>query len=291
MFDVRVNPTDALTTNLIFNGQELEIPWNEHHTVSPGTVSPLPTIVRDLRGREHVVLISIFGDIVRVNQPDGDEVEEQAIGFHVADVDGVYADLDFLLVLTPSQPLRLKRLMNHRTTTVSVDFASFDMSFMVALPVWAVENEVSTMPENSATEEGAVFDLAEESHSLKLLETQAERLRLQISSKKQIIAYHLREQRNGATLEHLLEECDGLICAAKIIAQRICDKVATATKPSFSYANLDTKQLQHLITFSDESQKPQQASRNCTKSKTVSKLSAVSAEHSDKSQSATMPIS
>lgn len=82
------------------------------------------------------------------------------------------------------------------------------------------------------------FDLSCELESLGLLEAQAEDLRVQILAKKKVISDQLRNNREKKCLRHLIKECDGVLCKAKVVTQRICDKMGINVKSEFHYTKM-----------------------------------------------------
>ncbi|KAI7346834.1 hypothetical protein D0862_05074 [Hortaea werneckii] len=117
--------------------------------------------------------------------------------------------------------------------------------------------------------EDASFDLATEIEALHLLEEEAENLHDEIVIKKQAISNHLRHHRNHSSLQQLLSECDGLMCVARVVAQRICDKVGKVgllTEHNRGYFQVQSANLHNTIMHSSEPITSQQTSRNNTKS-------------------------
>ncbi|KAI7716983.1 hypothetical protein KC353_g4950 [Hortaea werneckii] len=116
--------------------------------------------------------------------------------------------------------------------------------------------------------EDAGFDLASEIEALHLLEEEAEDLQAEIVTKKQAISNYLRHHRKHSSLHRLLSECDGLMCAARVVAQRICDKVGKVgllTEHNLGYFRVQSANL-HNTMHSNEPFASQQTSKNSTKS-------------------------
>ncbi|KAK5109605.1 hypothetical protein LTR62_006842 [Meristemomyces frigidus] len=118
------------------------------------------------------------------------------------------------------------------------------------------------------TEKHVSFDLSHEFHALHLLEAEAEELKATITAKKNEITQHLREQRDRASLRQMIEECDGLLCAARVVAQRICDRIDVMTDRGTGYALMqDSQPHQHAGSLHGGAETLPQRARNCTKSK------------------------
>ncbi|KAI6906895.1 hypothetical protein KC355_g18808, partial [Hortaea werneckii] len=117
--------------------------------------------------------------------------------------------------------------------------------------------------------EDAGFDLASEIEALHLLEEEAEDLQAEIVTKKQAISNYLRHYRKHSSLHQLLSECDGLVCAARVVAQRICDKVGKVgllTEHNLGYFRVQSANLHNTMMHSTEPFASQQTSKNGTKS-------------------------
>ena len=91
------------------------------------------------------------------------------------------------------------------------------------------------------------LDLSDEIEALHLLQTQAKKLDAYITMKQKSIAYRLKHEQDQLCLKHLIKECDGVMCAAKAIWQRVCDKVGIKTDPSFRLAGLPHQRQQSMI--------------------------------------------
>lgn len=139
--------------------------------------------------------------------------------------------------------------------------------------------------------ESVGLDLDEEVESLRLLEIEADSLRGEIAAKKQAISASLRHYRSRTSLRQLFDECDGLVCKARVVAQRICDKVSVLTEQRPGYATMGSSHLQNMVAFQDDATKPQQTSRNNTKSgKFTPKLETVPEKSNGTVQGLNVPL-
>lgn len=91
------------------------------------------------------------------------------------------------------------------------------------------------------------INLIEELESLTLLENQAQKINAQITAKQNAFACRLKHEQDQLCLKHLIKECNGVMCAAKAIWQRVCEKVGIQTDPSFALARLPQLKAQSLI--------------------------------------------
>lgn len=105
------------------------------------------------------------------------------------------------------------------------------------------------------------YDIEAELESLLLLEAEAGELNSAIAAKKHAIAKCLKDHRENATLRHLLAQCDSVVCAAKVIAQRICDKVGIETLPKIGYVQVQESNSQALIDLEHASEKSSNATK------------------------------
>lgn len=95
-------------------------------------------------------------------------------------------------------------------------------------------------------------DIVAELESLSLLEAHASLLNAEIAARKKTIASQMKEHRQTLCLKHLLKECDGLICKAKAVAQRICDKVGIPVEPDYGYAEMKQQHIQHMVGLNEK---------------------------------------
>ena len=113
------------------------------------------------------------------------------------------------------------------------------------------DDELTIMGDSPAEGKGA-FDIVAEIESLGLLEAHANVLNAQIASRKKALASQMKDHRQAVCLKHLLKECDGLICKAKAVAQRICDKVGIPVEPDYGYATTKKQHLQHMVGMNEK---------------------------------------
>lgn len=91
-----------------------------------------------------------------------------------------------------------------------------------------------------ADDSSFVFDIDAEVESLRLLEQDAQLLHAEIGARKQAISLRLAEYHSHVSLNQIIKQCDGIVCAAKAIATRINEKVTIATQPRFDYTKLQS---------------------------------------------------
>lgn len=138
---------------------------------------------------------------------------------------GATLPIEFTLVMRPHP--EAPHLVNIFSDVVSVQLDDDQDSYSVFNAASATERNDEQKFSN--------FDLAIELESLRLLEDEAVAIRDQISHKKQAISQRMRQNRGKLCLKHLIQECDGVVCAARVIAQRICDKMGVLVDPAFGF--------------------------------------------------------
>lgn len=276
MFELQINPTSSpLYSDVVLNGHTLDLAWSDLYSNTSGSL-----LVNSTSGNEHAIEYDLWSRLSSPSQPLDAEDVKQKFHFHGLSIDSVFLEgFGFKFESQPSSTLRLRKLSHKSASgfvTKKIDFRKFVEPFMLGEAVNTPQDDAMMSSTHDAS-----FDLADEVEFLRLLETEAKSLQAQISAKKQAISNHLREDRDHVPLRHLLQECDGLICAARVIAQRICDKVGVVTEPSFGYAKAQNPRLQHTIDSYDKSERPQQNSRNCTKSRLFAQGQKVPSKHAN----------
>jgi hypothetical protein len=79
-----------------------------------------------------------------------------------------------------------------------------------------------------------------------------------------VVNQRLQKHLANVPLKALIEQCDGIMCAAKIVAGRLCDKMGVATESPPDYSEIDTH-LQYMIASGD-GVKSSQTSKEITES-------------------------
>ncbi|QIX00887.1 hypothetical protein AMS68_006404 [Peltaster fructicola] len=103
--------------------------------------------------------------------------------------------------------------------------------------------------------------IVSESEALYLLEQQASELQREIKLRKEAVSQRIVDYRSRKPLKELIEQCDGVICAAGQIATRLCDNIHLATSTRSGYTQLQ-KPLQSSDLSDDEPPSYEQAQMN-----------------------------
>jgi hypothetical protein len=239
------------------NSQKLDITWNDLPLPQPYYYVRYPITGRikqtvslpDRLGISHSVDIEIggWGDVFpRSPIASAPEDAEQFIHITVEAIDGHLADWTVALHSKPVSPGQgLLKLMEGFENLSQRDHLHREASFLNSSPL-----EQLTYIRHVEDDE---FDIEKEIESLLLLEAEAGTMDAEIAARKAAIAKCLKNHRDRSTLKHLLQGCDGILCAAKVIVQRMCDKVGIITEPNFHYAQVQDPRAQQLIQVDDDS--------------------------------------
>ncbi|KAH9838102.1 hypothetical protein Tdes44962_MAKER08300 [Teratosphaeria destructans] len=254
VFELQANPTsDARSFDISLNGKHFEgqglLPEWELLILSSDLRS-LP--VASTSGEVHQIHLTGTSHLVD-SALIGTANDAQRVRFQITSIDETSIDgPSFSIILTSTvQPELLRLSMTESSTgedTMAYNFKGERAGEFV--PIAEANALLAATADPS-------HDLANELDSLSLLEAKAESLQIQINAKKRVIAHHLRNHRDSTSLRQLLEECDGLVCAARVVAQKICDRVGVETDFTATFARAGDEHLQQAMASHE-------TSRNCT---------------------------
>ncbi|KAI5358035.1 hypothetical protein Slin15195_G063650 [Septoria linicola] len=260
IFELEVHQaSDLISTNITLNEQQLDVKWDT--TVADGTFfatfsSPSTQVltISDDQGTPHFVDISLSGYIPVdwTLQPLREPADTQHLSLRVLSVDEFsvkHFELDIVSHAT-SPDKRLRKL--YRVSDMHPTGSDARKAQLLS-----ADTVIDTNPfadQHHSDDRGDELDIEAEIESLLQLEAQAGDLSAQIVAKKQGISKCLKDHRENVSLGHLLRQCDGVVCAAKVIAQRICDKMGVETMPNFNYVQMQDPNTQQLIQLHDTEQ-------------------------------------
>ncbi|KAK5138453.1 hypothetical protein LTR08_000039 [Meristemomyces frigidus] len=255
VFELQINPVaDSLNSDVLLNGHTLDLLWDERpHYIA---INSGLLVANSSSAVAHSVSYSVYSQLSTLGPED--ESATQHFRFEIQSIDTVMVDGLHFDVYSR----RLRHVSSGGNLGVDCVVNSQDFASSFALPEKSAESDRESTAMSHSDDES--FDVEDELESLRSLETKAMELHALIVAKKVAISTHMREHRDHVPLRHLLGECDGLICAAHVLAQRICDKFGMLTEPATGYAQVQSSYLQHTAMFHDEREK---TSRNCTKIK------------------------
>jgi hypothetical protein len=260
VFHLHVNRTNnRLSTNIVINGQQLDVKWDLSaigHSVGGAfyaTVTSSATQVLNIRdelGSTHLLGVSVHGfiatDLTVPSTPQPDDKQHIFLKFLAVD-DLAVKELGLNIISRPmASENRLVKI--YRTADLYPGEPHERLKPFSAKDAFDANPFEDYLIKAPAT---GPLNIAAEIESLLLLEAEAGDLNAKIATKKQAIAKSLKDQRNHESLGNLLNECDGVVCAAKVIAQRICDKMGIATEAHFDYVQVQNPTSQHIMHSSD----------------------------------------
>ncbi|RMZ11956.1 hypothetical protein D0862_02785 [Hortaea werneckii] len=296
VFGIQIKPSDQSTSSkLLINDSPVDFDESTHS-------SPLSVALDVNSTGNSAHHVTVLGQRHSLNQENPSRFLDgfwQNLAFNITTLDGlVTSGLGFELNI---QSVQLAPDLS--LVLASGHFPQLKLN-LVGRPLEATADRTRPASESRVIEnqhkedemkglsEDASFDLASEIEALHLLEEEAEDLQAEIVTKKQAISKHLRHYRNHSSLHQLLSECDGLVCAARVVAQRICDKVGKVgllTEHNLGYFRVQSANLHNTMMHDSEPFTPQQTSKNSTKS--VKFAEEGLAGMSEKSNSTAKPFS
>jgi hypothetical protein len=135
---------------------------------------------------------------------------------------------------------RLKSLRYYNSPRL-ISFDGFPQSF---------SNLRKSQSEMAKFDKEDLLDIEDELEVLRMLEADAVALQNELAARKLVVNQRLQKHLANVPLKALIEQCDGIMCAAKIVAGRLCDKMGVATESPPDYSEIDTH-LQYMIASGD----------------------------------------
>ncbi|OQO02216.1 hypothetical protein B0A48_11770 [Cryoendolithus antarcticus] len=161
-----------------------------------------------------------------------------------------------------------------------MDFASMTKSF---------DRSRESLDMTSSMAEDEMSDIESDLETLRLLEADASQLQSELEAAQKAVKARIKQHTSKMPLKHLLEQCDGIMCAVRVVSERLCDKLDMSTQSLHKYVQVNA-QTQRLATLPDASEKPPQTARNFTKFGLPS-YGVINPLHaSDKVQAAALPV-
>lgn len=248
-------------TDLVLNGEPLDLCFSKtylsHQLVAGSSVL---LNVSDTTHAHHVV--NITANARGIARPAEDEQEHD---LYTADIFLKVISIDDTIITPPTEILaqlgvsperRLRTLLYHPSPRL-VNFGDFPKSFTNFAPP-------SKM---GKLDKDAVFNIEDELEVLRLLEADAVALKAELAARKLVVNQRFQKQFAKIPLKELVEQCDGIMCAAKFIAGRLCDSMGVAIDHPPDYSQIDTH-VQYMMDASEETGTETQKSKACTDEKT-----------------------
>ncbi|SMR62982.1 unnamed protein product [Zymoseptoria tritici ST99CH_3D1] len=264
VFDVQLHQVEhPLTSNLTINGQQLSVDVldllnDDLESDQPGKDpiqspprSNINLAIVDRSGASQFINVAVVGFASLRPQATYDHIQaepEHHLRIDITAVDHPANSWGFEFQSRPLLPggglFKLIQVASHDHDPAESMYHSH--SILDSTPL----AHLSDLPESVHDD----YNVEDEIESLILLEAEAGHLDTEIAARKQAIAKCLKNHRDQVPLKHLLRECDGLTCAAKVVAQRICDKIGILTEPAFQYTQVEahSSPQQKLIYLDDD---------------------------------------
>ena len=210
-------------------------------------------------GTDHRLDVSVVHNLVRPRHPSNGVVEDLLLelSFVVLAVNDNLANSPAFTAVLETVPQTRLRQLAMRNAPQAVELGSLLRTHEM--------KEAFADDDSSDLEFGELSDqriLNDEISSLRLLEAEAKNLEVEIAARKRTISELLSSGRGRVLPEHLLEHCEGLLCAAKKITQRLGKQICQAGGVS-GYAGMQDMRKQKPSLFSSRVQ-PQRHACNCT---------------------------
>jgi len=245
--------------DLVLNGQRLDLCFSKAYSRRHITA-------------EASVLLNVSDSssqhrIVNVTADARSPVEyDQEYDSYQADIVLKVVSVDETLLARPSEVLvqldvlpekRLRTLLYHPSPR-PISFDKFPQSFTDRQP----------LREMAKFDKDDLLDIEDELDVLRMLEADAVALQAELAARKLVVNQRLQKHLANVPLKALIEQCDGIMCAAKIVAGRLCDKMGVATESPPDYSEIDTH-LQYMIASGD-SEKSSEKTKELTESEVPS---------------------
>jgi hypothetical protein len=241
---------------LVLNGQRLDLCFSKEHSTQYATAEASVLFnVSDSSNQHHVV---------NVTADARSPVEyDQDYDLYAADITLRVISVDDILLKRPTKVLiqldvlpekRLRTLLYRPPPRLTI-FDKFSQSFTTIK---------QPLREMAKFDKDDLLDIEDELEVLRMLEADAVALKAELAARKMVVNQRLQKHLANVPLRNLIEQCDGIMCAAKIVAGRLCDKMGVTTESPPDYSEIDTH-LQYMIASGD-GEKSSQKSKEITES-------------------------
>lgn len=244
VFDLQLQPTEDHSSDVVVSGHPLTFKWDNAVARSHQSIS-----LKDTSGAAHQLDLFLTGAALLPQTVSAEyDATHQFVCF-VTSVDG----RDYTTSAQPLFALSIRSTSPGRLMSIAFDWGSHVLDFdkLSTLPTSSRLSPASIDDEPMKSHTSDSFDLAAELESLRLLEYQAGELQNIIAAKHHVLSEKIKQHRNSLCLKHLIKECDGVVCAAKAITQRLCDMVGIRSRSSCGYAKVKNSHIEHMIAFGE----------------------------------------
>jgi hypothetical protein len=233
---------------LLLNGQRLDLCFSkgylQQHVAARASVL---LDVSDSLGDRHAVNIS-------ADARDPSYLADVASNRHLYPTDVVLklVSIDDNIITPPTEvlarldvyPERKLRSLLYYPSPKLISFDNYPQSFTQFKP----SHEMAKLDKDD------LLDLQDELEVLRMLEANAVTLQKELAARKLVVNQRVHKRIADVPLKALIEHCDGIICAAKILAGRLCDTMGVASNNPPDYSEIDSH-LQYMMTATGDSQR------------------------------------
>lgn len=232
----------------MLNGQRLDLCFSkgylEQHVTAESSVL---LNVSDSLGGHHAV--NVTADAQGPSHPADVESNQR---LHPTDIVLKVVSIDDTILAPPTEVLAqldiypersLRSLLYHPSPRI-ISFDKYPQSFTTFKP----------SPKMEKFDKDDLLDIQDELEVLRMLEADAVVLQAELAARKLSVNQRVQKHIADVPLKALIEHCDGIMCAAKILAGRLCDTMGVASEDPPDYSEIDTH-LQYMITATGDNQK------------------------------------
>jgi hypothetical protein len=241
---------------LVLNGQRLDLCFSKESSTQYTTAEASVLLnVSDSSNQHHVVNVTADARSAVEYDQDSDPYQADIVLRVVSVDDTILTRPTKVLVQLDVLPEKRLRTLLYRPSARLTSFDKFTQSFT---------NSRQPLREMAKVDKDDLLDIEDELEVLRMLEADAVALKAELAARKLVVNQRLQKHLANVPLKALIEQCDGIMCAAKIVAGRLCDKMGVATESPPDYSEIDTH-LQYMIASGDDG-KSSQKSKEITES-------------------------
>lgn len=197
----------------------------DHHAVNVTADAQGPSYLADVESNQHLYPTDIVLKVVSID-------------------DTILAPPTEVLAQLDVYPERKLRTLLYHPSPRLITFDKYPQSFTNFKP----------SPDMGKLGKDDLLDIQDELEVLRMLEADAVVLQAELAARKLSVNQRVQKHIADVPLKALIEHCDGIMCAAKILAGRLCDTMGVASEDPPDYSEIDTH-LQYMITATGDSQK------------------------------------
>jgi hypothetical protein len=234
--------------DLVLNGQRLDLCFSKRYLEQHVTAKASALLnVSDSLGGHHAV--NVTADAKGPLYPADVETNQH---LSPADIVLKVVSIDNTILTPPTEVLaqldvyperKLRTLLYHPSPRL-ISFDKYPQSFTNFKP----------SPKMAKFDKDDLLDLQDELEVLRMLEADAVILQAELAARKLNVNQRVQKHIADVPLKALIEQCDGVMCAAKILAGRLCETMGVASEDPPDYSEIDTH-LQYMITATSDNQK------------------------------------